>query len=108
MNLISASNPQMSVQNSRQYWRSCRLTDMPLTQIQAAVDRAQMTIIVGQTLVYIFKNLMKEGNRNPASDNRRSCRYGGAAKEVPQRLKEQIAIPVEWNLPGDTDEYVFI
>jgi len=33
---------------------------MTLTQIQAEVDRAQMTIIVGQTLVDIFKNLKTE------------------------------------------------
>ena len=36
------------------------LSDMPLTHIQAAVDRAEMTIIVGQTLLDIFKNLRKK------------------------------------------------
>jgi len=36
-----------------------RLIDMPLTQIQAAVDRNQMTITLGQTLINIVNNLKK-------------------------------------------------
>jgi len=41
-----------------------RLTEMPLIQIYAAVNRAQMTIIVQQTLINVVNNLKK---RKPKS-----------------------------------------
>jgi len=79
------------------------LSDMPLTHIQAAVDRAEMTIIVGQTLLDIFKNLRKkkETEIQLATKDEIAAMMEQQKARWKQRLDQQMAIPAAWNLPAD-------
>ena len=79
------------------------LSDMPLTHIQAAVDRAEMTIIVGQTLLDIFKNLRKkkEAEIQLATKDEVAAMMEQQKERRKQRLDQQMALPAAWNLPAD-------
>ena len=79
------------------------LSDMLLTNIQAAVDRAEMTIIVGQTLLDIFKNLRKkkEAEIQLTTKDEVAAVMEQQKQRRKQRLDQQMAIPTAWNLPAN-------